>query len=382
MKEKNEQVEQTYIEGVGDPQSLREAQNAQERAAAEEEISSAIKQDTKAWYAVYAPMKRVISGNLYVPTYKSASAWVTVLATKIHRNESLLWRYYHVGQYYDAYVAEQERKGAAYTPPERCSISANMLRLIADVAGNNAKETCKLIKQAEKGKLSSRDLEIRKKDLGRKYPVNGYDARKARERAVPGIVPDKEPAGSGVTATAIKIALARKPVRIGGGRTGEYGSDHWIIQYRDRASNPELDMGQIEALYGSPKYAILTEFPVATGVTDKPRQIDALALESFTAGRGSVAIHGIEIKVSDYDLRRDQKMGDYAPYVDYMWVCVPESLLPTVEEVVAPSWGVLVVTPHDDADTDSVSVAVNRLPERTDGMDVEETLRTAIRKII
>lgn len=375
-------AKQTYIDGVADPETLLAAENERLRTAAEDEITSAVQEDTKAWYAVYAPMKRVADDKLFLPDYKSLSMWVTVLSNKIHRNESLLWRYYNVGRFYDDYVTEQERTGAKYTPTDKCKISANTLRLISSVAGTNMKETCKLIRQAEEGKVSTRELEVRKRDMGRRHPANGYTARQAKEHAAEAAGSDTgtDPA-TAVTAVAIKVALSQKPVRLGGGRVGNYAGDHWVIQYREKVSNPELDIGQIETLYGRPKYTLLTEFPVATGTTNKPRQIDGVAIESFTAGRGAVAVHGIEIKVSKYDLQRDEKMGDYAQYVDYMWICVPKDLLSVVDEVVDPSWGVLVAVPHEPG-SDAVSVSVNRLPERTFGTEVEETLRTAVRRLI
>lgn len=59
-----------------------------------------------------------------------------------------------------------------------------------------------------------------------------------------------------------------------------------------------------------------------------------------------VNIHCIENEVSKNDLIRDHKMGEYAEYGDYFWLCIPKELLEIAQKYVAKGWGILLVDKH------------------------------------
>lgn len=93
----------------------------------------------------------------------------------------------------------------------------------------------------------------------------------------------------------------------------------------------------------SPSYALLTEVADATGMAAK-RRIDAIAMSLYPS-RG-LDLHGIEIKVSASDLKRElddpDKAEAIAKHCRYWWIAAPKGVakpasLPT-------NWGLLEVS--------------------------------------
>lgn len=59
--------------------------------------------------------------------------------------------------------------------------------------------------------------------------------------------------------------------------------------------------------------------------------------------------HCIEIKVNEYDLRNDKKFGEYADFVDRMWLAVPIELVEIAKEVKFEGCGIIAI--KDDKTT-------------------------------
>ena len=75
------------------------------------------------------------------------------------------------------------------------------------------------------------------------------------------------------------------------------------------------------------KYRIFTEFPVYVGTSRKSRRMDMLLVENIMTDVWDLNLHCIEIKVSKSDLLNDMKYTEYAEFVDFMWLAVPDDLV-------------------------------------------------------
>ena len=102
--------------------------------------------------------------------------------------------------------------------------------------------------------------------------------------------------------------------------------------------------------------------------------MDECVLENITddhAYSNHVNIHCIENKVSKNDLIRDHKMGEYADYGDYFWLCIPKELLKIAESYVVKGWGILLVDENE-------TITVARRAEKRKCLFREKTLTEAI----
>lgn len=95
--------------------------------------------------------------------------------------------------------------------------------------------------------------------------------------------------------------------------------------------------------YAPPEYAYLPQVRSSTGFNPYERYADGLAISTYPS-RG-IHLHGIEIKVSRADwrreLRRPEKAEPIAQYCTYWWLAAPDGVIPLDE--VPQDWGLLEV---------------------------------------
>lgn len=94
--------------------------------------------------------------------------------------------------------------------------------------------------------------------------------------------------------------------------------------------------------WGGQEATIIYEVAQGTG-TRANRHLDAVAMELWPS-RG-LALHGIEIKVSTHDWRREKKdpakAEEIARFCDYFWIAAPPDVVPLADVPLA--WGLLIV---------------------------------------
>lgn len=92
--------------------------------------------------------------------------------------------------------------------------------------------------------------------------------------------------------------------------------------------------------YRAPECAIAFEVAQGTGL-DARRHVDAVAMELWPS-RG-LAIHGIEIKVTRNDWRREkanpEKAEEIARFCDFFWIAAPKDVVP--QDELPSAWGLL-----------------------------------------
>lgn len=77
-------------------------------------------------------------------------------------------------------------------------------------------------------------------------------------------------------------------------------------------------------------YKVFSELPIITGHTKKAQRMDETILETITDNiqtESHINVHGIENKVTAYDLEHDTKWDQYVNFCDYFWYSVPPSLV-------------------------------------------------------
>ena len=94
--------------------------------------------------------------------------------------------------------------------------------------------------------------------------------------------------------------------------------------------------------YAAPECAVVFEVAQGTGWKAN-RRLDAVAMELWPS-RG-LALHGIEVKVSRADFRRElaapEKAEEIALFCDYFWIAAPKGVVPRDE--LPSAWGLLEV---------------------------------------
>ena len=321
-----------------------EAQRKQKLNEASNSVLELMGKDTeKNWVELYLIIAEVEEEQLYKPEYKSLTAWGAALAERGKFNLRELWRKKRAGEVYRAYERRKEALGKVarpWEPVDARGVSPRNLEMVAKIAGGDKKAEERMIDQLSAGKLTRKQLE----GLWDTAKAAGAKVRKSRHDVV------EEPKEEGQKAiTAARIVAAIQSASDGSWLPEEHKKRPWIKD----------------------KYRVFTEVPVYLGTTAHPVRIDAVVIETFGCEyMTDVIIHAIEIKISESDLQRDVKMGEYAKCADYMWMAVPEGLKDAakahIDELqVSQKWGLLIITTDPETEEDHLSVA--RIPKRVDG---------------
>lgn len=320
-----------------------EAQRKQKLDEASNSVLELMGKDTeKNWVELYLIIAEVEEEQLYKPEYKSLTAWGAALAQRGKFNLRELWRKKRAGEVYRAYERRKEALGKMARPLEQVDargVSPRNLEMVAKIAGGDKKAEERMIDQLSAGRLTRKQLA----GLWDTAKAAGAKVRRSRHDAV------KEANEETQAITAARIVATIQSASDGSWLPEEHKKRPWIKD----------------------KYRVFTEVPVYLGTTDRPARIDAVVVETFGVEyMTDVIIHAIEIKISESDLLRDVKMGEYAEFADYMWLAVPEELKDVAEAhidelQVSQTWGLLLIETDPETEEDRLSVA--RTPKRVDG---------------
>lgn len=293
------------------------------------------------WMQESILLQEVQDQRLYEPTHKSFSQWVKALAEKASVHESIIWEHLKAGRFYAQYEARARAKGVEVVPAKEASIPSESLTLIEKIAGSNPDVADDLISKVAEQKLTRKDLQA------------GYKATKAlREKngqrsAATSRHDDPLEKLSDDSVTAVQLVMALSS-----------GGNAWLSSLvpADRSKHIRN------------KYAAFSEFSVRPGTSTHARRIDVVVAETATCSAvDEIHIHGIENKVSKADLKGDDKVGEYAAFVDFLWICVPTELVKDARSIVLPEWGILEYT-------ESCTLKIAKHPSKLTAPMREETL--------
>ena len=287
--------------------------------------------------------------------YHSFSAWVRDYARRKGCSESLLWKYAKAGRAYER--ARQEAPGLP--PIERAGLSSRTVATAEKVCGDDAQALARMVGRVVSGDMRPGDVEEQWRAVRK---VAGTRKSRHAAKAAPATGGDAE------MTRRLTAALARDAASwIWGAETPAEAAER-----RERAAPRQFLTRDAVCV------RTLTEFPVRVQSAERARRVDLAAVcveNQTTADWMDVVLRGVEVKVSGHDLARDEKMGDYGLFFDYMAIAVPLDLVAVAGDAVPAEWGVLA---YDQA-ADRITVA--REPERLDAPRREDALMTAIVKM-
>lgn len=316
------------------------------------------KGDEVGWPRVAGLLAEVEDGELWRERQgcRSFSAWLKEFAQERRCSESLLWKYKKAGGYY----ARLREEDPALPPVEQAHVSARNVATIEKISGEDRGRGVALAARLVSGDIRQRDLN----DMwAAQRKVSG--ARRTRhDRTRP------EGEGDAAMTLAVTRALAAQAEAwIWGAETAEQAEE------RRRREAPRQYLARDARCIRT-----LTEFPVRVESAQRARRIDLTAVvaeNQTTADWMEVVLHGVEVKVSEHDLARDEKMADYGLFMDRMNIAVPAPLVGLAADTVPPQWGVLSY----EGDATAGEIRVVRQSERLDAPRREQALMTAVVKL-
>ena len=332
-------------------------------AAAEERLREALGvADVTGWVTVAEILREVDERELWKqrrePPLKSFSAWLRSFAQESKCSESLLWKDNKAAKFYSSLRAENPEL------PELgdAGMSARAIVQVEKLHPEGGEKAVELVSRVRSGA-------VRAKQLGDMVAAKRKVAGVRTSRHSP--APQEPREGDAALTYAVTTALAgQASAWIWGAETPEEA------ERRKREEAPRQFLARDARLIRT-----MTEFPVRVETGDRAKRIDLTAVtveNQTTADWMEVVMRGVEVKVSEHDLERDEKMADYGLFMDYMYIAVPEALVAMATDLVPLSWGVLsYIVPAGGLGR----VEVVREPERLDAPRREEALMTAIVKL-
>jgi hypothetical protein len=296
--------------------ALSDAERSKRLGAAEDGIKQAIEEHKHAWVRMYYLMDEVRVNELWKARkrYHSWSAWVADLAGKFGVEKRQLDDAYAAGDFYNQVVAATHEVDIPALDKTPAAISPVTVRDCEKWSRSQSLEaTAAMLQKIANGDIKRKEMsQLWKQEKASGRAVT-YKSRHERDALKNQQSADVDPDPNRITLTADMIKqiiktdpswLPRPPVQAG----------YEVLNYADKKH-----------------YAAFDEFRVNVGKS-RPDRIDSVAFNVYEtvseptgADQYNLVIHGIEIKVSPYDLVRDQKVTDYAPYCDYLWFCLPDT---------------------------------------------------------
>lgn len=308
----------------------------------EDKLTIYLASDRKNWANTYLLMKTVRDKKLYERNYRSFTQWVNELADKNNYHQSTLWNRFNAGNVYEEYAHRQKEAGNTNIKPiQEVDISPDTVSLVGTIANRskNKKYTDELMNKALNHEMSRQDLRRVNQQIRAEHSRGQKDVDTDLDQI-------KTAATIDVTAEMMVNAFKNNP--------------NWLDPTHRHRKNDF--------------YKVYPELPVHSGTSAHARRMDECILENLTddhALSNHVNIHCIENKVSKSDLIRDKKMGEYAQYGDYFWLCIPKELIEVAKGYVAEGWGIITVN-------DKEEISIERKAQRRKCLFRQETLTEAV----
>lgn len=316
----------------------------------ENELSHLIDIDKRNWTHFYLLIKEVEDKELWKEKYKSFTQWVKSFCVKTKTHESIIWNRKKAGKVYETYQKVQAKKGIEVLPIEKANVSADSLVILDKINKYDQEVASQLVDKVMNKGITKKDLREVYKSIRPDNPSRNPHLKQVDLSDELDEIEESQLDVLGVS-------------DISGSLEGEAGSS---IDYKNKLSRAEKltaneivkTLSDIEWLGEKPKrkyfkssfeqnkYRLFTEFPVFVGSESrKSRRMDILLAENLTTENvWDMYLHCIEIKVSKSDLLNDQKYTEYAEFVDFMWLAVPDELVGIAKENKFEGCGIISVS--------------------------------------
>lgn len=298
----------------------------------ENELTTLINLDKKNWTHFYLLLKKVEQQELWKENYRSFTQWVKEFAMKTKTHESIIWNRKKAGKVYESYQKIKEQQGHSVKPIEESNVSVDSLVILDKINKYDEATATKLVDKVLDKSITKKDLRevyksIRPENISR-APRNTLSEEEKKE-LVAQIAQkvDEQPLENQfkevITANDIVSTLC---------------GIEWLN------INKSTKRKAFRTAFEQNKYKSFTEFPVFTGTSKKSRRMDMLIAENITSeNTWDLNLHCIEIKVTKSDLLNDSKYTEYAEFVDYMWIAIPENLIAIAKENIFSACGIISV---------------------------------------
>lgn len=316
----------------------------------ENQLITILNADKNNWNKFYILMKEIEEKELYRELdLGSFTAWVKHFSLKNKVHESVIWNRKKAGKTYENYAIVQKEKGIEVEPLETVKIGVEALVLLDKISKRDRQLGADLTKKAL-------EKEITREDLRNAYKTIRGDLKKDKKETIvqhQTIMED----------SLIKIRETIQASKI----VTTLMKPYWLGEKCKRKA--------FKGVFEQDKYKAITEFPVYTGTTSHSRRIDILVAENLRVKEHyNLNIHGIEIKVSKSDFINDLKYTEYAEFVNYLWLAVPEEIITVVEQNTSDLIGILIFKDN--------RVRIHREAKKLEPSKISETLTTLSLRLI
>lgn len=328
------------------------------------EIVKLVQSEKNQWLKIYKIVQRAEDNETYKPEYKTARQWELALCKTAGLQLRELQRYKDAGRQIDEYNAARMRAGKQTKTAESVHVSPRNVETVRKISAGSPQKRDQLLTAVLDGKIGHRELD----QMWKTAKASGVHVRTSRHDKM-----GTSSAPSGMAADPRKITAADIVLTL-----QKTSPAAWIPE-------PVRDVPKV---YNDPnRFRVFTEFPVKTGAgTVHAARMDALVVETFgTEHWNDVILHGMEIKINEYDLMRDVKMMEYTDFCDYFWIVCPVDLVDAAAQYAGENggddWGILAVT--DDIRADGIHGPIlepYKKPERLPGLMRHRTLETIVHK--
>lgn len=356
---------------------LSDEERKKRLSVAEEGIRQAIDEHKHAWVRLYNLMDDVRVNELWKARkrYHSWSAWVADLAGKFGVEKRQMDDAYAAGNFYTSVRLAASEQGVDIPALDQTPVAISPVTIRDCEKWSRSQEpeaTAAMLQKIANGDIKRKEMSElwqKEKESGRAIKFKSRHERDAaNSQASSGGSDNNDPNRITLSADVIKQIIRTDP--------------SWLPR-------PPVKAGYEILNYAEKKhYAAFDEFRVNVGKS-RPDRIDSVAFsvyETISESSGddqyNLVIHGIEIKVNQYDLQRDNKVTDYAPYCDYLWFCIPDTpdmrVAAQAKLVDMPGIGVLLV----NQSTYQITRWIDPSPLAGQGMRRAQALSVGIMKLI
>lgn len=311
--------------------------------------------EKKNWVSIYLLLKLVEEETLWKENYNSYTQWIKEFAVRSKVHESTIWHTKKMGSVYEKYAEMRKNKGLEVDDIKNTKVSANNLVILEKISKYSPEKTEELA-----DKIFTK--EISKTDLQEIY------------RAVrPSKNNDKISNSIVKTDNEVRTEKMKESIKASNILSSLYEYENWLGKKKERK--------YFKSTYEQDKIQCFAEFPLFTGTTRHSRRIDFLCVENLTTQNlWELNIHGVEIKISEYDLLNDKKYSEYVEFLDYFYLAVPKELKEVALKNKLKSCGLLIISKNETSNKFDIEIV--EVPSKLNPTRKEETLRSIVLKLL
>lgn len=289
----------------------------------ENQLQDLLEREKHTWTKTAQLLLQVERQGLFKEKARSFTQYIRQLAKQFNMHESNFWRIKKAGEYYlklnetdDLEVITQAKAN-----PEQIEI-LNKIRTVAPT---------KVVQDLEKKMLAGKMTQKEFREIWKAYrPAKEGKTERGRKSkedkqvpiALPSTILETGKKNTPNTLSMLTVANILEALR----------DFHWMAYTLNQETIAQ--------------FQIFKEISVNTGTSHHARRIDVVAAIKETYKSALPTILGVEIKVSERDLKQDIKMTEYQAFCHYFYLAIPSdtNMIQLAMEVLTEETGILCIT--------------------------------------